>query len=52
MQRLNGLCARTLLAALWAFLGLRGGHDWDSDTDFSRYKSFAWAAVSQHQMGF
>jgi hypothetical protein len=43
------MCVWTALATLWTFLGVRVGQDFDPQTDFSRYKSFGWAEVSQEK---
>lgn len=48
----NRLCVWTLLTILWTFLGVRVGQDYDPQTDFSRYRSFAWSSVpSQKETG-
>jgi Domain of unknown function (DUF4136) len=51
MQHFKCLCAWTLLATLWTFLGVRVGQDYESQTEFSRYKSFGWAVVPQEKAG-
>ena len=49
MRHIKCLCAWTALATLWTFLGVRVGQDYEPQTDFSRYKSFDWAAVPQEK---
>ncbi len=49
MRHIKCLCAWTALATLWTFLGVRVGQDYEPLTDFSRYKSFDWAAVPQEK---
>ena len=51
MRQIKCLCAWTALATLWTFLGVRVGQDYEPQTDFSRYKSFDWAAVPQEKAG-
>lgn len=51
MRHFKCLCAWTALVTFWTFLGVRVGQDYDSQTDFSRYKSFGWAAVPQEKAG-
>lgn len=49
MRPIKCLCAWTALATLWTFLGVRVGQDYESQTDFSRYKSFGWAPSLQEK---
>jgi hypothetical protein len=51
MRHFKCLCAYTALVTLWTFLGVRLGQDYESQTNFSRYKSFDWATVSQEEDG-
>jgi len=51
MRHFKCLCAYTALVTLWTFLGVRLGQDYEPQTDFSRYKSFDWATVSQEEDG-
>ena len=51
MRHFKCVCAWTALATLWTFLGVRVGQDYEPQTDFSRYKSFDWAAVPQEKAG-
>ena len=51
MRHFKCLFVWTVLATLWTFLGVRVGQDYESQTDFSRYKSFGWAAVPQEIAG-
>ena len=51
MRHFKCLCVWTVLVTFWTFLGVRVGQDYDSQTDFSRYKSFGWAAVPQEKAG-
>ncbi len=49
MRHIKCCCVWTVLATLWTFLGVRVGQDFEYQTDFSRYKSFDWAAVPQEK---
>jgi hypothetical protein len=51
MRHVKCFCVWTALATLWTFLGVRVGQDFEYQTDFSRYKSFDWAAVPQENTG-
>jgi hypothetical protein len=51
MRHFKCLCAWTALVTFWTFLGVRLGQDYEPQTDFSRYKSFDWIAVSQEKAG-
>ena len=51
MRKIKCLCAYTALVTLWTFLGVRLGQDYEFQTDFSRYKSFNWAAAPQEEDG-
>lgn len=46
----NRISVWTLLTILWTFLGVRVGQDYDPQTDFSRYKSFAWSSAPSQKM--
>ena len=47
MRHFKCLCVWTLLLTFWTFLGVRVGQDYESQTDFSRYKGFGWAGLPQ-----
>ena len=49
MRPFKCMCVWTVLATFWTFLGVRVGQDYEYQTDFSRYKSFGWAAVPQEK---
>jgi hypothetical protein len=51
MRHFKCLCVWTVLVTFWTFLGVRVGQDYEYRTDFSRYKSFGWATVSQEKPG-
>jgi hypothetical protein len=51
MRPIKCLCAWTVLATLWTFLGVRVGQDYEPQTDFSRYKSFGWAPGPREKSG-
>jgi len=51
MRHFKCLCVWTVLVTFWTFLGVRVGQDYEYQTDFSRYKSFGWATVSQEKPG-
>ena len=51
MQHVKCLCVWTVLATFWTFLGVRVGQDYESQIDFSRYKSFGWAPGLQEKPG-
>ena len=51
MRHLKCICVWTVLATFWTFLGVRVGQDYESQTDFSRYKSFGWAGIPPEKAG-
>lgn len=51
MRHCKCLRVWTVLVTFWTFRGVRVGQDYESQADFSRYKSFGWKGLPQEKVG-